>query len=309
MENESIQIFNNWTIKPLSNRPHSIKKSGFYFFLITLIFQFMLADYLVTNPDSLLTNGCDYLIVTHDSFTDALYPLCQLRDSLGLEMRMAEVSLIYTVFDSGPRTDRIRKFVERVYNYWDPRPEYLLLVGDACKDTNLGDYVPVKRFPKFSYYYYGGLQEHGADNWYVTLEGNDSIPDMIVGRLPVNSLAGAESVVNKIIRYETSPDTGLWTRTVMLLASTDRLSFATELDTTFFQPARDSVYKVYESQGSSAYLRQKTRAGFNQGAVFLVQVTHGGQPPGWYGSRTLFLYDDVDSLYNLDKLSIVIGRG
>jgi len=284
-------------------------KFGFFIVFTLFSFGFLLGDYLITNPDSLLNNGCDYLIVSHDSFTDALHPLCQLRDSLGLEVRMAEVSLIYTVFDSGPRTDRIRRFMERVYNFWVPRPEYLLLVGDACKDTNLGDYVPVKRFPKFSYYYYGGLQEHGVDNWYVTLEGNDSTPDIIVGRLPVNSLAGTESVVNKIIQYETAPDTGLWNQTIILLASTDRVSYAAEFDTTFFQPVRDSVYKVYEAQGNSSYLRQKTREGFNQGAAFVVQVTHGGQPPGWYGSRTLFLYEDVDSLYNLDKLPIVLGRG
>ncbi len=284
-------------------------KFSISFVIILFAFGFLIGDYLITNPDSLLNNGCDYLIVSHDSFIDALYPLCQVRDSLGLEVKMAEVSLIYTVFDSGPRTDRIRRFMERVYNFWDPRPEYLLLVGDACKDTTLSDFIPVKRFPKFSYYYYGGLQEHGADNWYVTLEGNDSTPDIIVGRLPVNSLAGAELVVNKIIRYETSPDTGIWTQTIMLLASTDRASMANEFDTIFFQPAGDSVYKVYESQGNSSYLRQKTREGFNQGAAFVVQVTHGGQPPGWYGSRTLFLYDDVDSLYNLDKLPIVLGRG
>jgi hypothetical protein len=286
-----------------------LMKFSFCAIFVILALGFAQADYLITNPDSLLNNGGDYLIVSYDSFTNALYPLCQLRDSLGLEVRMVNVSLIYTVFDSGPRTARIRKFMEQVYNYWNPRPQYLLLVGDACKDTTLGDYIPVRRFPKFSYDYYGDLQEHGADNWYVTLEGHDSTPDMIVGRLPVNSFASTESVVNKTIRYETSSDTGLWTRTIMLLASTDRASMANEYDTIFFRPAGDSVYKVYESQGSSSYLRQKTRAGFNQGAVLIAQVTHGGQPPGWYGSRTLFLYSDVDSLYNSDELPIVLGRG
>ncbi|MBM3314329.1 hypothetical protein FJY71_00610 [candidate division WOR-3 bacterium] len=256
-----------------------------------------------------MSNGADYLVITHDTFTDAVYPLCELRDSLGLSVKMAEVSLIYSTFPNGPRTDRIRAFMERVYGYWNPRPEFVLLVGDACKDTTLGDFVPAKRFPKFSYYYAGGLTEHGADCWYATLSGVDSTPDIIVGRLPVNRPAQAESVVAKILRYETGTDTGRWTSTVLSLASTDRQPDAVEMETTFFRPAGDSVYTVYESQGQSGFLRHKTLTGFNQGAVFVSQCTHGGLPPAWAGSRTLFSYLDVDSLTNLDGLPFVIGRG
>jgi hypothetical protein len=267
------------------------------------------AQYLITTPDSLLNNGADYLVITHDTFTDAVYPLCALRDSLGLSVKMAEVSLIYSVFPNWPRPDRIRAFMERMYGYWSPRPQYVLLVGDASKDTTSRDYVPAKRMPKFSYYYAGGLTEHGADCWYATLAGADSTPDVIIGRLPVNKPAQAESVVAKILRYETGTDTGRWTSTILEVVSTDRQQYATELETTFFRPAGDSVYTVYESQGQSAFLRHKTLVGFNQGAAIVAQCSHGSQPPAWTGSRTLFSYQDVDSLFNLDRLPFVIGRG
>jgi hypothetical protein len=236
-------------------------------------------------------------------------PLCALRDSLGLSVKMAEVSLIYSVFPSGPRANRIRAFMERAYGYWHPRPQYVLLVGDACTDTARGDFVPSKRFPKFSFDYWGNLTQHSADNWYVTLAGADSSPDLMVGRLPVNRLAQAESVVAKIVGYETGTDTGRWTSTILEVVSADRQQYATDLETTFFRPAGDSVYIVHDSQGSSEFLRHKTLVGLNQGAAFVAQCSHGGQPPGWYGSRTLFLYPDVESLYNLDRLPLVIGRG
>ena len=267
------------------------------------------AGYLISSPDSLMSNSADYLVITHDSFTAAMYPLCALRDSLGLNVKMAQLSLIYSTFNSGPRTDRIKAFLQQVYDHWNTRPEFLLLVGDACMDSTQGDMLPVKRFSKFSYPYASGLTTHGADNWYVTLAGRDSIPDMIVGRLPVQTAVRAESLVAKIVGYETAPDTGAWIRTVMLLASNDMVSMADYVDSAFLAPAGDSVYTVLESQGTSAFLRQKTRAGFNAGASLLCQFTHGTQPPAWVGSKTLFSYQDVDSLTNLDALPVTLGRG
>jgi hypothetical protein len=267
------------------------------------------AGYLIAAPESLMANSADYLVITHPDFTSAMYPLCALRDSLGLEVKMAEVSLIYSTFASGPRTDRIRAFLQQVYDHWSARPEFVLLVGDACRDSAHDDFVPVKLFPKFSYDYAGGLTTHGADNWYATLSGHDSIPDVIIGRLPVNTFASAESLVAKIVRYETSADTGLWTHTTMLVSSSDRAFCATELETLYLRPNGDSCYAVVESEGSSAFLRHKTVTGFNQGAALVCHCAHGSQPPSWVGSKTLFSYQDVDSLYNADALPVVLDRG
>lgn len=267
------------------------------------------ADYLVTVPESPLVNSADYLVITHENFTGALYPLCRLRDSLGLEVKMAETRLAYSTFNSGPRADRIKAFMQRVYDHWSPRPQFVLLAGDACRDTFAGDFVPCKRFPKFSYYYAGGLTEHAIDNWYAQLAGADSVPDIVVGRLPANTLARAESLVAKILRYESGIDTGPWLRPTMLVASTDRAPHAEEIDSVFLQPMGDSAYKVYESQGNSAFLRHKTVVGFNQGASLVCPCAHGSQPPAWTGSRTLFSYLDVDSLTNAGALPVVLGRG
>ena len=269
----------------------------------------MHAEYLVTTPDSLLNNGADYLVITHDTFTTACYPLCRLRDSLGLDVKMAQTSLIYSTFNSGPRTDRIKAFLQRVYDYWSVRPRFVLLFGDACKDTTASDFVPSKRFPKFSYGYAGGLTEHAIDNWYAQLAGQDSIPDIVIGRLPVNTVAAAETLIAKILRYEARADTGQWLKTVLLPGSNDRSPNADEIDLLFLRPMGDSAYKVYESQGSSAFLRHKMLVGFNQGASLVCQCTHGAQPPAWVGSRTIFSYLDVDSLTNIGALPIVLGRG
>jgi len=297
----------------MNRRCASILRSSFFVLrssvLLLALAGPLAAGYLITTPESLMTNSADYLVITHPDFTSAMYPLCALRDSLGLEVKMAEVSLIYSTFPSGARPDRIRAFMEQVYDHWSTRPQFVLLVGDACKDSTADDFVPVKLFPKFSYGYSNGLTVHGADNWYATLAGHDSLPDIIIGRLPVNTLARAESLVTKIIRYEALPDTGLWVKTTMLVASTDFVGLSTAIDTGFLRPNGDSVYTVYESQGNSAYLRAKARAGFNQGVSLVCQTSHGAQPPAWTGSKTLFNYQDVDSLVNADRAPFVLGRG
>ncbi|MBN2465429.1 hypothetical protein JXD38_07375 [candidate division WOR-3 bacterium] len=46
-----------------------------------------------------------------------------------VEVKMAEVSLIYSAFPTGARTDRIRAFMQQVYDHWSTRPEFVLLVG------------------------------------------------------------------------------------------------------------------------------------------------------------------------------------
>jgi hypothetical protein len=199
--------------------------------------------------------------------------------------------------------------MQQAYDHWSPRPEYVLLVGDACRDSTQGDFLPVKLFPKFSYYYASGLRDHGADNWYATLAGGDSAPDVVVGRLPLKSRVRADSLVAKIVSYETSPDTGEWVRTVMLLASDDFNYMALHAESVFMEPAGESVYTVYEYQGNSTYLRERTRNGFNQGLSLVCQFSHGSQPPAWTGTKTLFSYQDVDLLTNLDCLPVVLGRG
>ncbi len=267
-------------------------------------------QYLITTPDSLLSNGADYLVVTHPNFTASLDPLCRLRDSLGLNVRMVQTDLVYSTFPDTSRTKSIRLCMQRIYNYWNPRPTYVLLVGDAQRGGGANDFLPVPVFPKFNYDYAGGITQHGADNWYVTLAGNDSVPDLIIGRLPVNSAAMCQNVVNKILSYETTDSTGPWRTTVLLNSSTDRQVYADEYLNNYFLPAGDSVVKIYESQGNSPSLRTRHIQAFNNGAVIAMPACHGSSsPPSWVGaSYTLFSNSDIASLTN-QVYPVTFGRG
>jgi len=258
-----------------------------------------------------MNNGADYLVVTHNNFTTQANRLCRLRDSLGLRVKMAEVSLVYQNFlTTRPRADRIKAFLHQVYNAWNPRPQYVLLVGDANRTDSTRDYLPSKLFPKFSYPYSYGGSFHASDNWYAELADSNYVPDIIIGRLPVSSAASADSVVSKIVRYETTPPSGQWLKTVLMDASVDRERYATDYDTAFFRVAGDSVIKVYESSGAPTdSLRRRTVRGMNQGVVFTLAVSHGAEV-SWEGNtgRTLFSYLDIPSLTNANY-SVCFGRG
>jgi hypothetical protein len=61
------------------------------------------------------------------------------------------------------------------------------------------------------------LHETAADNRYATFTGSD-LPALMLGRLSVESAAETQTVVNKIIQYETEPFPGDWTSRYLFVA-------------------------------------------------------------------------------------------
>ncbi len=279
------------------------------FISILFIVYPLYSQYLITHSDSLQNNAADYVIITHSDFTAALNPLCKLRDSLGLAVKVVETDLIYSTFQGDEDEDKIKAFTQQMYDNWDPGPRYVLLVGDANYAIATKDYVPSKLFPKFSFPYLGGYTTHANDNWYVELDGDDILPDLAIGRLPVSSIEDCEALVAKTVKYERSSISGQWQSTVCLVVSRDFERYATPLLDTFFIPANDSVIKVYDRFGSSSTeMRQKTVDAFNQGTVLIFMVAHGSNTPVWLGDYTLFSYQDIPKLNN-DIFPVVFGRG
>jgi hypothetical protein len=164
--------------------------------------------------------GADYLLITPITFTAALSDLITLRQGQGLTVAVENVQAIYDAYDDGrPTPDAIRAYLADAYANWTPRPAYVLLVGDGTSDP--------KRYRSNSFVTYlppylaevdPWAGETAADNRFVTLDGNDALPDMLIGRLPVNSLTETQTVVNKIVQYETWPAVGGWNANVVFVA-------------------------------------------------------------------------------------------
>ena len=109
-----------------------------------------------------------------------------------------------------------------------PAPRYVLLVGDSTYDPKdhwlEGDttaYLPAYLI----FVDYKG--ETVTDEWFVTISGEDAIPDMYIGRLPAADAADAATMVAKIIAYETTPnskfsDPDAWEKNILLVADNQR---------------------------------------------------------------------------------------
>lgn len=144
-----------------------------------------------------------FLIVTHDSFYDAAEELAQWKTEEGWKTVVVKLSDI----GQNPTNEDIRAFVQNAYETWDTPPDFLLLFGDV--DLPFGGGLPT-----FTY----GL--NATDRPYGLMEGNDVLPEILVGRIAVDFPYEAEFAVEKTIAYEKTPYTGEtnWYRRALLSA-------------------------------------------------------------------------------------------
>jgi hypothetical protein len=167
---------------------------------------------------NVLAEGAKYLIITHDDFYDAIQPLAQWKNKKGVMTTVVDKTTIEEQ-GGGWDSDAIRNYIIDAYDTWDPRPEYVLLVGHWS-------YTPLGKY--FSHWNY--LGKTWTDQYYADITDNAEYKDDIyLGRLPCSTTTQCEIMVNKIISYErgnlknnnwfikatgiardTSPDSTLW---------------------------------------------------------------------------------------------------
>jgi len=255
--------------------------------------------------------GADYLIITHPDFAAALSPLIALRQSQGLEVAVEDVQAIYDRFGDGrPDPQAIYDFLAAAYDTWNPRPTYVLLVGDGTNDPKRYQDSSFETFiPPFLADVDPWIGETAADNRYATLDGDDELPDVAIGRLPVNSLAEAQTVIGKIVDYETFPSFNAWNTTVALVADdTDAAGdFAALLDgvAAAFIPPAYPVDRLYYLSGTPVEaFRDQVRSRINQGAGVLMYAGHASIHQ-WAAENFLHL-DDVATLTNAARLPVAL---
>src|SRR3989304_3316837 len=144
-------------------------------------------------------NGADYVIITHETFKEAVLPLAQHRESQGYRIKVVTTQEIYDEFSGGIFTPRaIKDFLKYSYENWkQPAPEFVLLVGDANVDykdywkTGQINYVPTYLIDTTI------VGETPSDHWFVTIAGDDPLPDMLIGRIPAKTVDEVNIMVHK----------------------------------------------------------------------------------------------------------------
>ena len=267
-------------------------------------------------PSSLgsTSNQADLIVISHENFLDSLAPLVNLRRSQGLHVALVNVQDVYDEFSAGVfDAEALHSFLAYAYYHWQaPAPRFVLLVGDGHYDfknflgTNTPNFIPP--YLKMVDPYIG---ETATDNRLVTVVGDDPLPDMAIGRLPVNTYDEINSMVSKIVAYETAPLSGDWNlRHLFISDNPDSAGNFWELSNAVADVLVRPPYvasKIYYGQPpytSPLPTRQAIVNAYNQGALIISYVGHSSIP--WWAAEILFSTTQVPLLNNQERTPIML---
>ncbi len=241
--------------------------------------------FAITVPDLKdLRNQADYILVSPQALITAAQELINYRASQGLHTMLVTPQDIYNQFSDGlfdPRA--IRNFLAYAYSSWTPpAPAYVLLFGDGHYDYL--DYLhrgQPQHVPPYLAEVDPWIGETANDNYFVTISGNDPLPDMHLGRLALRTLEEAFAVVERIISYENNPAPWRWnSRSLFIADQADQAGNFPQLsdDAANQLPGGIKVQRVYlgVTHLSPSVARLAILDAFNQGQVLVNYVGHGG---------------------------------
>lgn len=173
----------------------------------------------------------DYLLITPEAFMGASQALANYRAGQGLSVVMAPLEAVNDEFNGGRHSAySIRRFIRFAYENWDVR--FVLFMGDGSEDpqnhTGVArpDWVPTQLIGgpvQFSTGSGSAFERIPSDNWYgwcITCDSffGDQVPEVFIGRFPVNSASQVTDVVNKVIAYENFSGDQSWRRKMLIQA-------------------------------------------------------------------------------------------
>jgi uncharacterized repeat protein (TIGR01451 family) len=260
-----------------------------------------------------VTNGADYIIITHGNFYTAVQPLADYRATQGLRALVVDVQDVYDEFSAGVFDPHaIRNFLAYAYANWTPpAPAYVLLMGDGNYDfKNYTGRGELNYVPPFLADVDPWMGEVAADNRYVCVNGTDVFPDMHLGRLPVKTSAEAQAVVAKILDYEQNPATGDWNQKVLFAAdnpdSAGDFYTYSDIIANNYLPAPYVGDKVYygRTHTPAAAARSAILGAINEGRLIVNYVGHGAR--SYWASEQLLKQADAHTFTNGGRLPFFV---
>lgn len=239
----------------------------------------------------------DYLIITTSKFmfNESMRNFAEWRSTYnGFNVVIVSIQEIYEQFtESASLSDSIKRFIQFAYNYWtstkmkDNHLGYVLLVGDTelippCNSDVilLGEVVP-------------------SDNGYASVSGNDLIPDISIGRFPVEDSSELDAVIEKTVQYEKEPVKGEWNNRALLLSGSVE-SLQKEMESSsekFLIPSGYDVRTMSLLRGDdwSDVVRQ-----INKGNLIVEYAGHG-----WIDGWEILKTEEISALDNKGMYPVV----
>jgi hypothetical protein len=250
------------------------------------------------------SNRGKYLVIAPRSLKEAAAVLADYRRSLGMVTRIALLDDIMDEFNHGLSSPQaIRDFVAHAWQSWQIPPSYLVLAGKGSFDyrdiLGLGGNLVPPLMGSTS----AGLSP--VDGRYGDVVGDDGIPEVAVGRIPVLSEDELLGYVDKLAAWESAG--GTMPGPIMLVADDPDVagnfpddSDALWLSMPFGTPV-EPVYLYRPFQPDEA--RDRIIDGINNGCPLLNYLGHGGLDR--LATEAMLSTDDVALLNNREQLTVV----
>lgn len=187
----------------------------------------------ISNQNLHQSEFADYLIITPKLFLPQANRLAQFHNTQNnLTVKVAEAEQIYIEFGGGNKSasairDFIKMYFDKAGTDTTLRPKYVLLFGIGNYDTKGRTASAINHIPCFeSDNSINPVLSYTSDDFFALLSDTDNInntiqPDELklsVGRLPVKTIDEANTVVDKIINYNSNVTLGSWRNDLLFLA-------------------------------------------------------------------------------------------
>ena len=291
----------------------------------------------------------DYLMITAPKLRATAEQLAAFHRSRGLTVKLVDVDDVYDEFNYGIEHPKaLRDFISYAYHQWSkPAPRFVLLVGDASWDTknatvddaNYANWTQLQlldsnRFvPKDSavytkdaylnrrnliptWTYHSGYGHSASDNWFVSVDGDDFLPDLAIGRFPVTEPEEVAAIVRKTIRYAVGTQVGPWRRRILWITNDEKSAQRRSDHSAALAGERGfaavKIYPQAEEPNNEQHQRELRQA-FDQGQLLVHFFGHGGRyiwrtgPPDLRKNHDLFTLEDLDQLKPNARLPVVLS--
>jgi hypothetical protein len=249
-------------------------------------------------------NAADYVVIAPKALAVPAAELAAYRGSQGHASRVVDLQAIYDEFNYGlAEPVAIRQFLAYATSSWLTKPRFVVLAGKGTIDyknlRGVGDnLLPI----------WIAATPHGlfaADNRFADLLGNDGVPELAIGRLPVVNAEEMALLVAKLKAYEAAD--GAWRQQVLMAADkADPLAGDFPVDSAevaALVPADAyAVTSIPLTTGSIGIDRPKLLQGLNLGAYLFNYIGHGAIT--YLANDRLLASSDMGLLQNGEKLSL-----
>ena len=234
----------------------------------------------------------EYIAITHPKFwNEAQNYVNEIGSLFSISTQLINVEDIFDEFAFGyPDPHAIRLFCQSAFVNWQaPKPSYLVLLGDANYDYKQyrfkndgvvggGNYVP-------------SFGDPVSDNWFAVWDENAlPIPQLFVGRLPINSGSELQYYLSKVENNINAPYDS-WNKRYLFFSG-GRANYPEEiaqlknvndnLITTLIAPPKISgfykhFYKTTSPQTDfGPYTSSEIQRAISDGGVFISYIGHSG---------------------------------